>query len=529
MKVLVTEPLAEEGIARLQSEPEIEVEVKLKLPPEELKRIIGGYHGLIVRSATKVTADLLDAAVSLKIVGRAGTGVDNIDLEAATDRGVVVVNTPGGNAVSVAELVMGVIIACARKIPRADASMKAGQWAKKELRGRELNGKTIGIVGLGRIGREVAARARPFGLKALGHDPFVNAEMVREQGIEPVDLPVLLSRSHIVTLHVPVNEKTRNLIGEKEIASMRDGAILLNIARGGLVDEAALLEGLKGGKIAAAGLDCYLNEPEPMRELVGHENVVATPHIGASTAEAQEQVGYYVAGYVADYLARGVLQSAVNYPAVTAEQMKALRPYLVLASRLGAFASQVATGSMRELLVNYSGELVDERYALLTDRVLCAALRPFLDEVDVNPINARSLAKSRGLKLTEATSRAECGFPGMIQVVLTTDRGAVRVEGAAVGEGRPPRLVSVDGLAFDAPLEGPTLFFRNDDVPGVIGRVGTFAGEKGINIKNFALRSDGQGGAAGVVQVDRRVDRPQRDELKKLPGIRFVRTVDLPN
>jgi len=528
MKVLVTEPLAEEGISRLQSEPGIEVEVKHKLPPGELKKIIGEYHGMIVRSATRVTAELLDAAGNLKIVGRAGTGVDNIDLDAATDHGVVVVNTPGGNAVSVAELVMGVIIACARKITRADASMKAGKWAKKELRGRELNGKIIGIVGLGRIGREVAARAKPFGLKVIGHDPFVNIEVVRDAGIEPVDLPDLLARSHIITLHVPVNEKTRNLISSAEIASMRDGVILLNIARGGLVDEAALLEGLNCKKIAAAGLDCYLNEPEPMRELVGHENVVATPHIGASTSEAQENVGYYVAGYVADYLTRGVLQSAVNYPAVSAEEMKALGPNLVLAERLGAFASQVATGSMRELLVTYYGGLVDLRYALLTDRALCAALRPFLHEMDVNPINARTLAKSRGLKVTEATSRTECGFPAMIQLVLTTDRGAVRVEGAMVGEGRPPRLVSVDGLEFDAPLEGPTLFFRNDDVPGVIGRVGTFAGEKGINIKNFALRSDDRGGAAGVVQVDKRVDRQQRDELKQLPGIRFVRTVDLP-
>ncbi|MFC1654590.1 phosphoglycerate dehydrogenase [Myxococcota bacterium] len=528
MKVLITEPLAEEGIARLQAEPDIQVDVKHKLPPEELKKIIGEYHGMIVRSATKVTPDLLDAAENLKIVGRAGTGVDNIDLAAATAHGVVVVNTPGGNSVSVAELVMGVIIACARKITRADASMKAGKWAKKELRGRELNGKTIGIVGLGRIGREVATRARPFGLKVIGYDPFVNVEVVREAGIEPVDLPDLLAKSHIITLHVPVNEKTKNLISTGEIASMRDGAILLNIARGGLVDEPALLEGLKSGKISAAGLDCYTNEPEPLRELVEHENVVATPHIGASTAEAQEHVGYYVAGYVADYLARGVLQSAVNYPAVTAEEMKALGPNLVLAERLGAFASQVATGSMRELLVTYCGELVDVRYALLTDRALCAALRPFLHDMDVNPINARSLAKGRGLNVTEATSRADCGLPGMIQMVLTTDQGAVRVEGAVVGEGRPPRLMSIDGLAFDAPLEGPTLFFRNDDVPGVIGRVGTFAGEKGINIKNFALRSDGQGGAAGVVQVDQRVDHEQRELMKKLPGIRFVRTVDLP-
>jgi D-3-phosphoglycerate dehydrogenase len=528
MKVLVTEPLAEEGIGRLRAEPGIEVDVRLKPSPEELKQIIGEYHGLIVRSATKVTADLLGAAANLKIVGRAGTGVDNIDLGAATGRGVVVVNTPGGNAVSVAELVMGVIIACARKITRADASMKAGKWAKKELKGRELNGKTIGIIGLGRIGREVAARAKPFGLKVLGYDPFVAEESVRELGVELADLPGLLKKSHIVTLHVPMNEKTRNLIGAGEIASMRDGAILLNMARGGLVDEQALLAGLNSGKIGAAGLDVYLGEPEPIRELVEHQNVVATPHIAASTAEAQEQVGYYVAGYVADYLTRGILQSAVNYPSVSPEEMEQLAPYVPLAERLGAFAAQVAVGRMSGLVITYLGRLSGIRYGYLTDRVLCEALRPFLDEADVNPINARSLAKVRGLKVTEATSREAVGFPGMIRVELKTNEGRVEVEGAVVGAGRPPRLVSVDGLDFDAPLEGPTLFFRNDDVPGVIGRVGTFAGEQGINIANFALKSDKRGGAAGLVQVDQRFNRKQREDMKKLPGIRFVRTVDLP-
>ncbi len=528
MKVLITEKLAEEGIARLRAEPDIEVDVELEKTPEQLAKILPGYEGMIVRSGTKVNAGLLDAAENLRIVGRAGTGVDNIDLQAATDHGVVVVNTPGGNSISVAEMTMGAMIACARHLARADRLLKQGEWAKKKLRGRELNGKTLGLVGLGRIGREVAKRARPFGLKVLGYDPYVARTDMEERGIAVVELHELLERSHVISLHVPLTDDTRHVIDADAIGKMRDGVMLLNWARGGLIDEAALLEALNSGKVAAASLDAFESEPDPMPELVRHENVLATPHIGASTVEAQEIVGYYVAGYVADFLVRGVLQSAVNYQSITTEQMQALRPHLQVAERLGAFASQVASGRMRELEIVYMGDLAGQRFELLTDRALCEALRPFLSQADVNPINARSLARGRGLRLTEATSSDAGGFPAMIRLRLATDQGRIEVEGAAVGEGRSPRLVSIDGLDIDAPLEGPTLFFRNDDVPGVIGRVGSFAGDRGINIANFALRSDGRGGAMGVVQVDQRLDRDQRQALRDLPGIRLVRMVDLP-
>ncbi|MBW1809406.1 MAG: phosphoglycerate dehydrogenase [Deltaproteobacteria bacterium] len=528
MKVLIAEPLAEEGIARLEAEPEIEVDIILKQSPAELAKLIPAYHGLIVRSSTKVTPELLQAATNLKIVGRAGSGVDNIDLKACTAHGVVVVNTPGGNSVSVAELVIGMIIACSRKIASADRKLKQGIWAKKESKGRELNGKTLGIIGLGRIGQEVAIRARPFGMTVLGHDPFVGEGDLEKKGIQLVDFETLLAKSHFITLHVPRNDKTKYMIAKDQIAAMRDGAVVLNAARGGLIDEAALLAGLNSGKISAAGLDVYESEPEPLAELVCHDNVVATPHIGASTLEAQEQVGYYVAGFVADYLVRGVVQSAVNYPTVTAEEMRTLHPYLLVAERLGAFAAQVAVGRMHELVVTYLGDLTSTRYALLTDQVIAGGLRPFLSDADVNPINARALAEGRGLKITEATSSEACGFAGLVRVALTTENSTIEVEGAAVGEDRPPRLVTMNGLKIDAPLEGPTLFFRNDDVPGVIGRVGTYAGENGINIANFALRSDRQGGAIGVVQLDKQIAKQQRDELKQLLGIRFVRMVDLP-
>jgi len=286
---------------------------------------------------------------------------------------------------------------------------------------------------------------------------------------------------------------------------------------------------LDQGKVLAAGLDAFESEPTPMKELVRHERVVATPHIGASTKEAQEQVGYYVAGYVADYLVRGVLQNAVNYPSVTAEETQALEPYLHVAECLGAFASQVAEGRMKEVVITYLGGLANMRYKLLSDRALCGALRPILAEQDVNPINARSLAGSRGLQVTEAIREDALGFGNLIQLRLVTYEGQVELHGVPVGGGRPARLVSLDGLEIDAPLDGPTLFFKNDDVPGVIGRVGSFAGQKSINIKNLALRSDGAGGAAGVVQVDRRVNREERAQLKDLPGIRFVRMIELPN
>ncbi|MBN1944392.1 MAG: phosphoglycerate dehydrogenase [Bradymonadales bacterium] len=525
MKVLVTEPLAEEGLTRLRAEQELTVDVLLGLSPQELVQRIPEYEALIVRSSTKVTAEVLEAATRLRIVGRAGTGVDNIDLDTATRQGVVVVNTPQGNAVSVAELTMGLLLGCVRQIARADHKLKEGVWAKKGLKGRELAGKTLGIVGLGRIGREVAARAIPFGLAVLGHDPFVADVDFTERGIRLVDLPTLLAESHAITLHVPMTDQTQHLIGAPEIRAMREGVILINTARGGLVDEAALLEGLQSGKVGAAGLDVFEGEPNPARDLVSHENVVATPHIGASTLEAQEQVGYHVAGYVADYLVRGVLQSAVNYPSVSTEEIRFIRPYLTLAARLGAFAAQVAVGRMHTLSILYSGELVEARHGLLTDRALCAALAPFLEEI--NPVNARSIARQRGLKVIESTSTNGNGYPGGIQIALTTPEGTVTVEGAAIGQPHPPRLISVNGLEIDAPLKGPTLFFRNDDVPGVIGRVGTFAGEKGINIANFALRSDGQGGAMGVVQVGRRLNRQELEEFSHLPGIRMARLVDL--
>jgi len=528
MKVLICEPIAEEGIARLCAEPELEVDVWEGLQPDELRGVASAYHGVIVRSKTEVTAELLAAAPGLKIVGRAGTGVDNIDLGACTERGVVVVNTPGGNSVSVAELVIGLVIACSRKITRADQLLKQGEWAKKQLKGHELNGKTLGIVGLGRIGRELAMRALPFGLKVLGHDPFVAKGALDDQGVELVDLPELLRRSHIVSLHVPRTDKTAGLIDADALASMREGAILINAARGGIVDERALLAALDSGHVAAAALDAFESEPEPMREIVTHERVIATPHIGASTFEAQEQVGYHVAGYVADYLVRGVLQSAVNYIAVSSEEMRAIGPYLLLAERIGAFVAQVAVGRMRKATITYSGTVASERFELLTDRALCGGLRPFLDETDVNPICARALADARGLEVIEATSRDARGFPALMRVELEAEGGTVTAEGTAFGEGQPPRLIRIDGLPINAPLDGPTVFFRNDDVPGVIGRVGTYVGEQGLNIANFALRGDKQGGAIGVVSVDRRLQRDQRNALKTLPGIRFVRMVDLP-
>jgi len=319
MKVLVSDSMAEEGVVQLRAEPGIEVDVKTNLSPEELAAVIPAYSGLIVRSATKVTAQIFEAADKLKIVGRAGTGVDNIDLDAATKHGVLVVNAPGGNSVSAAEMAMGLMLACARNIPRGDRNLKQGVWAKKECKGRELSGKTLGIVGLGRIGREVAVRAKAFGMRVVGYDPLIDAAAITGMGVEALDFDELLKSSHFITLHVPRTEKTTNMIGAAQFSMMRDDAILVNAARGGLVDEQALLAALNDGQLAGAGLDVYLGEPNPPQELVAHENVVATPHLGASTYEAQVKVATFVAGYIADYLLRGVVQSAVNKPKMGAD------------------------------------------------------------------------------------------------------------------------------------------------------------------------------------------------------------------
>ncbi|RME22920.1 MAG: phosphoglycerate dehydrogenase [Deltaproteobacteria bacterium] len=524
-RILVTEPVAEEGLNLLRREG-FDVRVELGPEPDRLIELVEDAHGLIVRGATRVTAKVLEASRALKIVGRAGSGVDNIDLAAATARGVVVVNTPGGNSVSVAELALGLMLACARKICHADGRLKSGQWVKKECRGIELNGKTIGIVGMGRIGRQVAKRAVAFGMKVLGYDPFIAKEKISELGAEPVDLPDLLERSHVVTLHVPLTERSRAIIDAEAISRMRSDAILINTSRGGLVDERALLEALDSGRLWAAGLDAFENEPNPLPELVGHPRVVATPHIGASTREAQEQVGYHVASTIADYLLRGELRNAVNYTSVSAEQMHRIQPYLVLAERLGAFCSQIAVGRMKRLEFTYGGDLARESYGLLTDRALCGGLRPFLNDFDVNPVSARTLAADRGMEVVEAAESGPAGKSPSMAIVMKGESGVVSVVGGLSGQGRP-RLLEVDGIPLDAPLEGTIVFLRPADVPGVVGKLGSYLGDRSINITNLALQTDGKGSAVAVASVEGPVTREIVYGLRQFAEIPFSRLVRL--
>ena len=527
MKVLVVEPIAAEGLERLRAEPLIELQEELKPSPERLRELVADCEGLIVRGATKVDRRLLEGAERLRIIGRAGTGVDNIDLAAASERGVVVVNTPGGNSVSVAELTLGLMLACARRITRADATLKAGRWEKSALRGHELNGKTLGLVGLGRIGCEVARRAAALGMKLLGYDPFVARQQARQLEVELVELDELLRRSHVVSLHLPLNERTRALLGREQIRMMRPGAILINAARGGLVDEEALLEALDSGHLEAAACDAFEQEPHPRPQLVGHPALVATPHIGASTVEAQEQVGYHLAGTVADYLVRGQLRNAVNYISLTPEEARQLRPYLPLAEHLGLFTARVAGGRMQQLRITYHGELATCRYQVLSDQALCGVLKPFLRHVDVNPISARSLAAERQLGLVEASAAGPCEFAGLMSLQLECEEERVTVDGAVLGPQRPPRLVAVDDLELDLPLAGRLLFFRNDDQPGVVGRLGTLLGQAGVNIDQLALRADSRGGALGVARLDRVIDEEVRRQVRALPGIRRARMIDL--
>lgn len=527
MKVLVVEPISDEGLERLQAEPRIEVRAEMNPAPERLRELVSDCSGLVVRGATQVDRRLLEQAGKLRIIGRAGTGVDNIDLTAASERGVVVVNTPGGNSISVAELTLGLMLACARRIPRADSALKAGRWEKSALRGHELYGKTLGLVGLGRIGREVARRAAALGMKLLGYDPFVNRQQAQKLEVELVELDELLRRSHVVSLHLPLNERTREMLGREQLQLMKPGAILINAARGGLVDEQALLEALQSGHLQAAACDAFAQEPSPNPQLVGHPSLVATPHIGASTVEAQEQVGYHVAGTVADYLVRGQLRNAVNYISLAPDEARQIQPYLPLAERLGQFAAQAGGGHLQRLSITYRGELASSRYQVLSDRALCGVLRLFLRDVDINPISARSLAKQRQLELEETNTSEPCQFSGQLSLLLECEKERVSVDGALFNPQLPPRLLAVDGLELDLPLVGRLLFFRNDDQPGVVGRLGTLLGQAGINIERLALRADNSGGAPGVARLDRVISEQLRLRVRALPGIRRARMIDL--
>ena len=523
MKIVVADKISERGVALLR-QPDWQVVLPASAA---LMTELAEADGLIVRSATRVTDELLESAPRLRVVGRAGVGVDNLDVEAATRRGILVMNTPGGNAVSVAEHTMALILALARSVPQLNASVHAGRWEKSGAMGTELRGKALGLVGLGRVGTEVACRARALEMNVLAHDPYVSAEVARDSGVELAPLDDLLARSDFISLHAALSPSTNKMINAAAIAKMKRGTRLINCARGELVDEAALAEALRGGQIAGAALDTFAEEPPRGSPLLALPNVIATPHVAGSTAEAQEEVGTLIAQQVRDFLAEGILRNAVNLPALSAEQYRRLRPYLDLAERLGSLVAQAVAsrglGSAGRIRIRYSGEPAELGPHVVRNAVLAGVLNTGLDE-KVNLVNASAVAAARGLVVEETSRRRERGFPNTLEVAMApgdSSENELAVEGTVLHDSSP-RILSFDGIELEAPLEGTLLLLRNRDVPGVIGQVGTVLGSRGVNIATFALgRREARQGADAVALV--RLDGEVPDSiLQPVRGIASI-------
>jgi D-3-phosphoglycerate dehydrogenase / 2-oxoglutarate reductase len=525
MKIIVADKISERGLALLRETGWEVVSTTATTLPGEL----ANADGLVIRSATKANAALIENAGKLRVIGRAGVGVDNVDVEAATRRGILVMNTPGGNAVSVAEHSFALMLGLARAVPQANASTQAGRWEKSAFQGTELRGKTLGLVGLGRVGTEVARRARGLEMKVLAYDPYVTADAAREVEVDLVTLDELLQKSDVVSLHTSLSASTEKMIDAAAIAKMKKGARLINCARGELIDEAALAEALKSGHLAGAGLDTFAIEPPQNSPLIGLPNLIATPHIAGSTAEAQEEVGTAIALQVRDYLKDGLIRNAVNMPALSPDQYRRLRPYLELGERLGAFVAQAAPSqSFSRIRIRYAGEPAELGSHVIRSAMLIGVLNSVLDE-KVNLVNASAAAATRGLVVEESTRRREHGFPNTIEIAIADGGRELTLEGT-VGQDGSPRIISLDGIDLDAPLEGTLLLTRNVDVPGVIGRIGTALGSLGINIATFALGRRAPAGGAealALVGLDGDVSATVVQSLRALPSVTEVRLVRL--
>jgi D-3-phosphoglycerate dehydrogenase len=522
-RVVVTDKLAGGGVELLRATPGIEVDVQPTLSPDALIERCAGASALIVRSATQVTAALFAAAPSLKVVGRAGVGVDNVDVDAATTRGVVVMNTPGGNAVSAAEHTLSMLLSLLKHIPQAAASMREGRWEKGRFLSTELAGKVLGIVGLGRIGSEVAKRARAFELRVLVFDPFVTAERAQAMGVELVDLPDLYRQADFITIHTPRTPETENLISAASIAQMKDGVRIVNCARGGIVNEADLHAALVSGKVAGAALDVFAQEPVTSSPLLGLPNFIATPHLGAASEEAQEAVAIEIAQQVVDFLQKDIVRNAVNAPSVPLELLRTLQPFLVLGEKLGRLASQLVEGRLAEIRLDYRGDIAGLDCTPLTAATVKGILS--LTHDTVNMINALRICRTGGIRIVESKSADPTDFAGSIGLTLVTDRQRTQVVGASFGR-LDPRMVEVDGFRLEAVLEGLLLIYSNLDVPGVIGRIGTLLGQNGVNIAGMHLgRSERGGRAIAVVNVDNPIPAAVLGEIQRMPNIVYAKLV----
>lgn len=518
-KVLITDALAPQGMERLGTYADLAVDVRPGLSIEELSQVIAPYHGLIIRSGTKVTKAVIAAAPNLRVIGRAGIGVDNIDVEAATKQGIVVMNTPGGNNVTTAEHALSLLLALARNIPQANASIKAGRWEREKFTGSEVCNKVLGVVGLGSIGTIVAERALGLRMQVVAYDPFVTSEAAAKLRVELVDLEELYARADFITVHTPLTKETRGLIGAAAFVKMKKGVRIVNCARGGIVDEEALLHAITSGKVTGAALDVFADEPPPMTHpLLQLDQVICTPHLGAATDEAQINVAVAIADQVAHFLSQGVIQNAVNFPSLTAKMLTILQPYLVLGEKLGSFLAQIATAPPLEVQVEYSGEIVAYDVTPATAAVLRGLLSPVL-ELPLNYVNAPLIARERGIRVVESRSSQPSDFLNSMTVRVMSETGVSTIEGA-VFSNKAVRLVRVNDFYLEAVPEGYILVLHNRDVPGVVGAVGTLLGQRGINIAGLELGRERIGGIAlSLIHVDGQVSLGVLDELRMLEPI----------
>lgn len=526
MKVLVSDNLGEIGIRMFEEEWGIDVDVKTGLAPEALKEIIGEYDALVIRSATKVTADLLAAATRLKVIGRAGIGLDNVDIPEASKRGVIVMNTPGGNVVTTAEHAIAMMLALTRNIPQGTASLKAGRWEKKKLQGREIKDKVLGVLGFGKIGSIVADRARGLKMKVMVHDPFVTPEQIEKAGFESVPLEELYQRSDYITVHVPKLKDTTGLINKKAFAQMKEGVMIINCARGGIVDEADLYDAIESGKVAGASLDVFETEPPADSPLLGLDRLICTPHLGASTKEAQTNVAVAVASQIIDYLKNGTIVNAVNVPSVTGELLEKLGPFLTLADRLGCLQAQLCKGPLKEVIIEYRGDFLGLDLSPVSTAMLKGLLTPEVKDV-VNFVNAHHIAKDRGIKVTATTSAESEDYLNLITVKAITTEMTNTVAGTIFGK-KEARVVRINNFRLEMIPKGHLALINNVDKPGAIGSIGVTLGQNNINIGRMQVGQEEEGNRNIIfLRTDTPIPDTVVEQLRALPLIKRVTPLEL--
>ncbi len=526
MKVLISDKLGDIGVRMFKEAEGISVDVKTGMNPEELKSVIGDYDALVIRSATKVTEEILDAAKNLKVVGRAGIGLDNVDIPAATKRGVIVMNTPGGNVVTTGEHAIAMLMALTRNIPSGTASLKAGKWDKKNLQGREVFNKTLGVIGFGKVGAVVADRARGLKMNVIVYDPYVTPALIEKAGFENATFDELLQRSDYITVHVPKLKNTIGLINKAAFEKMKPGVMIINCARGGIVNEQDLYDALKSGKVGGAALDVFENEPPGSSPLLEFSNLICTPHLGASTEEAQTNVAVAVADQIIDYLQNGTIRNAVNVPSVTGELLKKMSPYLSLAESMGRLQAQLIKGPLKEVIVEYAGDFQGMDMAPVTTAAIKGILAPILQD-DVNFVNAHIIAKERGIKVTETNIAESEDFANLVTIQAITNKMTSTVSGTIFGK-KDPRVVRINRFRVEMSPRGHLALINNLDKPGAIGSIGTTLGKHNINISRMQVGQEEEGNHNIVfLRTDTPIPENVLEELRHLPMIKSVIPLEL--